>query len=762
MEFINRVKSFVQASANEPFWKFLLLTGLICAILVGLTFNAQPSEIDDNYHYMNLGRALYEGKGFVRLDTPGHPPEDIVTPGYPLILAGIMKIMGDPKPLIALKLFSTLCYLLTILISVTVFVRIMKLARWVAFLFAVFMSITHFVIEYASVVLTEAPFMLFCALTVWLILLYERDKRDFFFYLATLTTILGIYIRLPGAPLAVAVFLWLIIRKDYKKAIIFGAIVGVTIGAWVIPKILQGRFLYGGQFVVRPASHIEAARTKSYFSRYFYNMGHYIFAAFPRLLFPILLEIYSKKFVLFYSWLEVLIGLPLLALIVFGVFKGLKDKETGFPYFFFASYYFIFSFFSSVGIRYTSYTFPWFILAFISGVISFGGHFPKHKKLLRLTAILLSFILLILAIPPFLNVVSKTSFTRKIAQKGYKPPQILVSLNRHHDTPKLHRLYDACDWIRTELPEDVILMAPQLRTSYYYSERPCLSPVYWEDIMKREGINRGIELRESEIDSIWLWALDQGVSHIIADPVYGVTRFYIRPALARYQDCLRLIYQTREPITRVFEIDTTCLRNFLVHNDKAEIDRVLREIARLTEEKDKDSLSSLLSRRVASESEVIGIARFLSYYIQLNEFKDLLLLFEASQVLYPENPILWLNWGIEHNRLSLVDVSIPAFKKALEFGADSGDCYNNLGVAFTMKKDFEAADVNFRKAMLHSDTNATILKNRIANLITLKRISEADSLIEWAVRREYVPEEYKKDVEAINKTYTSWKRSVGR
>ncbi len=761
MDFKSKIKSIIDSSAREPLWKFLLLTGLICAILLGSSFNAQPSEIDDNYHYMNLGRALYEGKGFVRLDTPGHPPEDIVTPGYPLILAGIMKIMGDPKPLIALKLFSTICYLLTILIAVTIFVRFMKLSRWVAFWFAVFMSVTQFVIYYASYVLTEAPFMLFVALTVYFVLLYERDRKDLFFYLATLTTVLGIYIRLPGAPLAVALFAWLLIRKDFKKAIIFGAIVGVTVGAWVVPKILAGQFQYGGQFVVQEAKHLDAARTSSYFSRYFHNMGYNFFVSFPRLLIPYISLLPLKPILYTYSWQELAIGVPLLGILILGVFQGLKEKEKGFPYFLFAAYFLMIFFFSSRGIRYTTYVFPWFMLAFITGIRFIGKLFSKRETLGKVLAVLLAVIILILSWPTYIATAIETSVTRKIALNGIKPPFALVGTFRYQNHRELHHFYHACEWVRAETPEDAVVIAPQLRTAYYYSERPCISPRHWELIIQREGIDRERELRESEIDSMWLWALDQGVTHVIADPIYGVTAFYVKPALARYQDCLTLIHETPEPKSRVFEIDTTCLREFLTTNSKAELDKLLREVVRLSEKEDQDSLNILLSGHEQSDGELAGIVRLLSYYVYLREFKDMLKLFEAAQLLYPDNGELWFNWGLEHNRMGLVTVSIPAFQKALAFGADSGDSYNNLAVAMTMKKDYEAADVNFRNAMLHSENDPTVLKNRIANLITLRRIAEADSLLEWAVTRTDADSAYMESVSSIKATYDNWKRSSG-
>jgi len=658
-----------------------------------------------------------------------------------------------------MKLFSTLCYWLSVLIAVTVFVKFIDCKRWVAFAFAIFMSMSQFVIYYASNVLTEAPFLFFSTLTVFLILLYERDRKDLFFYLATLSVVAGIYIRLPGAPLAVAVFLWLLFRKDYKKAFIFGGIVGVLVGAWVIPKLISRDFLYAGQFKVQNDASREAVRSKSYFSRYFYNMGYYIFVAFTRQIFPIITLPKLKAVVFSFKLHELILGFPLLGIIIFGVISGLKNKKTAFPYFYFVAYFLIMFFFASRGIRYATYLFPWLVLIIITGFAFIFREFSK-KRIVRIVITIIPFLILVLAIPSYLIIFRDTTRTRKIAAKGIKQPLALIPMKRYIHSVVLHILYQTCEWIRINLPEDAVIMAPQERTCYYYSERPCLSPRYWEDIVKRRGVVDR-ELRETEIDSMWLWALDNRVTHIIVDRIYMVTRIYLKPALARYQDCITPIYASNEPITRVFEIDTTCLRDFIKTNSKAEIENLLREVVRLKETGDEDSLNSLLERHERSDAEVKGICRYLSYYIYLAEYEDLLKFHETAEIIYPKNPDLALNWGIEHNRATLTTVSVPTLKKALEYGADSADCYNNLGVAMTIEKKPEEADVYFEKAMAYAPDDPVVLKNRLSNLISTRNISKADSLLEWASSREDVGDGYTAEVKTMVETYERWKKSVG-
>ncbi len=761
MKYWNKIKGIIDATRDEPFWKFLLMTALLSLVLISMSFNAQPSEIDDNYHYMNLGKALYQGDGYVRLDTYGHPPENIVAPGYPLLIAGIMKLTGNPKPLIAVKIFSLLCFWLSVVIAVVIIVKFLNCSRSTAFFVAILSSISQFIVYYASYTMTEAPFLFFSTLTVYLFLLYLRDDRDVYFYLMAILAVVSIYVRLPGAPLTVAIFLWLVLRKKYLKAVIFALIVGAAIGGWVIPKIVSGDFQYAVQVQVKNDISKNIYQTKSYFTRYAFNIGFYAFIVFPRMVLPFL-SLFRRNAILFGVGLhEYLTGIPIFIIFIIGAIRGLKDRERAFPYFYALSYFAIICIFLSNGIRYMMEIYPWFLMSVIMGFKFIVGIFGGKPRFRKIISTVFAIVIIALALPNYFMVVNETSVTRRIARKGIKPPHALVVTNRYANCAELHRLYHACEWIRQNLPEEAVIMASQQRTSYYYSERACVTPQYWENIIKREGRLRERELRETEIDSMWEWALDNKMTHVIIDPIYMVTKNYIKPGLARYQDCVHQVYETREPVTRVFEVDTTCLREFLRNNSKAEIDEFLREIVRLKEEGDEDSLESLLDRHDKSDAEVEGICRYLSYYIYLLEFDDLEKLFKAAHTLYPENPILWFNWGIEHNRMQLTEVSIPAFQKALEYGADSGDCYNNLGVAMSINKNAERATEYFEKAMNLSPDDTTYFKNRLAALISTRDLSSADSLLEWATSREDVDSVYSDALTRMKRTYDIWKKRMG-
>ena len=94
-----------------PRWVFLLFIAVLGGVALYCLFLPQPSMLDDNFHYMNLAKNLYNGKGYTSPYSAEPIPETHVAPGYPLMLAGIMKIMGNPEPLIALKIFNNICYL---------------------------------------------------------------------------------------------------------------------------------------------------------------------------------------------------------------------------------------------------------------------------------------------------------------------------------------------------------------------------------------------------------------------------------------------------------------------------------------------------------------------------------------------------------------------------------------------------------------------------------------------------------------------------
>ena len=147
-----------------------------------------------------------------------------------------------------------------------------------------FLTLNVAINRHASTTMTEAPFMLLSFITLFFMFKYADEKKWIWFLLGTLFTILSLYIRFPGAPLAMAVFIWLLFRRDIGKGFIYLGAVVVALGIWFIPLLISNQFIYLRQ--LDPGSAYWGAENASFFGRYIHHLLNYLFQVFPLLLLP--------------------------------------------------------------------------------------------------------------------------------------------------------------------------------------------------------------------------------------------------------------------------------------------------------------------------------------------------------------------------------------------------------------------------------------------------------------------------------------------
>jgi len=197
-------------------WKKLLrsrvlwiLVGLAC-IFGFLSFNPVLGTGGDNTCYILLSKALAMGKGYVRIYEPGNPPETHFPMGYPLLLAPITKIFGIN--IIAYKILNTILYIVSVFLLAKLFIR-EKSQLYVSLL----VILNPFVLELASSVLSEIPFM-FVNILLFYLLLKKHDNR-IIRYVLPIILFYAFLVRSAGIAFIVAVIFYLLLKKNYKYAI---------------------------------------------------------------------------------------------------------------------------------------------------------------------------------------------------------------------------------------------------------------------------------------------------------------------------------------------------------------------------------------------------------------------------------------------------------------------------------------------------------------------------------------------------------------
>ena len=741
-------------------WQFLLFISLVVIPLFYWVFNPQPSVLDDNFHYMNLAQQLYEGKGYTVPYSPEAVPETQVAPGFPFILSLIMRITGSSKPVLALKIFNNLCFWLALIIIAFIFDRYLKVNRWITVLFSVFLVFNTDISMYASMVTTEAPFILFSMLTVLSFLAYGEKKRLGYFLLACLFTVMALYIRIPGAPLAIAGFAWLLYRKDYKKAIIYAAVVGILVGIWLGPLILSGKWTYLGQVGKSGLDTSKGGRYSSHIARYLHHLLSYLLIFIPDLFMPHHGPfLYIGSEIGIFSWLGFVVGIPLTILMVWGTVRTIKDKGKDIVPIYTVFYFLISSFFGSYGTRYTTYLFPFVFYLVVVGFVAFLDWTKLRRGWRNVIFIVAMFLVVVFeGLPKYLMDVQLTSKARGYFREYGEAYTELAPLHRYKAEPSIQKMHTALRWCQKNIPEGEVILASQYRTAHFLTEHTTVCPLYLLKYFKAGYRGFTTDQSVAEIDSLSEWMLANKVTYIVLDPIYNITSYFIKPAISRYQKCYSELYRTEPPASIVFEVDTFCLRKSIKNGNKDYVE-FFKRLYSLNASGNKSEFDSLVAAHGRSEDDIKMICRTHSYLMDLKKTEEAQIFFDGAVLMYPDNATLWLNRGIDLNQAGMNDLSIIALEKAKSLGADPGDCYNNIATAYANMKDYDKAREYFQKAFEVVPDDPVIVRNLLTVQLLEKDYEGAMKRVKEELARTDVDSTYKAEIISFHKQYLKWRES---
>ncbi len=221
----------------------------------------------DDAIYLILGRDLAEQGTYRDRYFPGAPAHRQYPPGYPLMIATVLRGLGDPNildavaPLRAMSLAFLLC-------SVPLFLALERgRERTAVLLAAVFLWLFHpTAIELAGSVLTEVPYLFFSLLGMLAferLVLGERDAsppKPFRVGLAAAALAWPVYLRMNGIALGMAAVGVLSQRRRWRAALLVG-------GLWLamllpLPAVMAGggsKAGYGGLLFAKDIEGYDAS-----------------------------------------------------------------------------------------------------------------------------------------------------------------------------------------------------------------------------------------------------------------------------------------------------------------------------------------------------------------------------------------------------------------------------------------------------------------------------------------------------------------------
>ncbi|MCK4596494.1 hypothetical protein KAU04_00590 [bacterium] len=229
--------SLSRSLERHIWWVFLglVLVGGLCSYLA---FNPNLSVNGDNALYIVLGMSWIQGKGNCTICTPGEPPNVMVPPGYPLLLAPFLTLF--PNSYLPLKLLSTVLFLLSLPLLLLI-IRDRARNLFLALSVAVLSAINLNLLDFGHMVMTEIPFLFFSLLGI---LALQRSlksegpgmirRRQALFGFSILALVFSYHIRSIGVVLLVALIAFLILRKRYRLALVAGLVILCLVLPWAL------------------------------------------------------------------------------------------------------------------------------------------------------------------------------------------------------------------------------------------------------------------------------------------------------------------------------------------------------------------------------------------------------------------------------------------------------------------------------------------------------------------------------------------------
>jgi hypothetical protein len=222
----------------------VLLGGLVLGLL---SFDPTPHTGGDSAAYLTLGRALAEAGEYRSLWDPDRPPHTLYPPVFPALLA--LAMLLGVKSWVALKLlmvgFATAALGVSLL-----WARRFAAAAAVAWCTAVLLVLSPGVHLLSHWLLADMPFWL---LTVMALLAFGRAGPDGPFggvpsrdetphaspdrrWLAAAIglTLLALFTRSAGLPLALAACVWLGLRRRYAELAVAAAVLFLPVALWSV------------------------------------------------------------------------------------------------------------------------------------------------------------------------------------------------------------------------------------------------------------------------------------------------------------------------------------------------------------------------------------------------------------------------------------------------------------------------------------------------------------------------------------------------
>lgn len=205
----------------------LVLVGIIGAYYVGAIDGECMGFTHDDGVYAVAGKSLAEGKGFKLLHVIGEPGQIKYPFIYPLILSVVWLINPHYPQNLPAMLYVTIAFTLAGCWLIFAWLKqCQKFPGWLALTVTAIIPANFFFIYFFSALMSEAPYLFLSMLTLWIV--HQASQKE---KILTRKTILMLILlsaltfltRVLGLSLMAAIGTWLLLNRQWKNALWYGA-----------------------------------------------------------------------------------------------------------------------------------------------------------------------------------------------------------------------------------------------------------------------------------------------------------------------------------------------------------------------------------------------------------------------------------------------------------------------------------------------------------------------------------------------------------
>jgi hypothetical protein len=216
-------------------WGDLLAAGLLAvhAAIAWLTRSVGVGIGNDSAAYLLLSRSI-ASLSYRDFHVVGAPVHAQYPPGFPALLAVVSAPFGENIPLlIAVMIALSVAALAVVYVSAR-----SRGGHGLALCVLAPCALNPALINHAGMIVSEVPYLLLTALTVWVILREPEQPADSAAsgrtpIVAGLAAILSALMRSIGATMVAALLLHWVLTRRYRRVLIVVGVSALTVGAWL-------------------------------------------------------------------------------------------------------------------------------------------------------------------------------------------------------------------------------------------------------------------------------------------------------------------------------------------------------------------------------------------------------------------------------------------------------------------------------------------------------------------------------------------------